>query len=508
MNYTTVKETAQNWGISIRRVNTLCNSGRVIGAQKNGSIWLIPEGAKKPTDKRKLKRIKNIDLVEFSREQLTHEKSLDKEFKKKNGIYYTPIELVELMYDELNINRESLILDPCSGMGSFIAGALKRGYSNIYGVDNDLSTVNVAKKSLKFDNIFHFDTINNAGIDTLEMLKIEKPQLIIGNPPYSPHGSFFGNLFVGSLIRSMDMIAKNGLISYIIPKNFLHVSTYEELRKTILKKYSIESIIDIKAYFKKVRGEQIILTIRNKDPETDHVFTIKELDDGKLTKEFSIRQEKFDNVIRLYKSEEDFRVYEILSNTYESLEDYCEGYIGRGRSKQEGAIAGKELRKFGYKNGSVPDKGNKIFIQNIYSAEAGVIGAFAGELEAQETVTIITDSDKATCKYLLGIIHSRLCNYYLYNYCYNASKLTMHTDRKYISQIPIVMAKGEKFDKYVKLVAKLEKVEYLSEKWHIIFEEINQQTYDIYGIGAKERNFIEESVKKIQSARWTKNELR
>jgi len=508
MNYTTVKETAQNWGISIRRVNTLCNSGRVIGAQKNGSIWLIPEGAKKPTDKRKLKKFKNINLETFSLEQISHEKSLDKEFKKKNGIYYTPIELVELIFDELNINKESLILDPCSGMGSFIAVALKRGYSNIYGVDNDLATVNVVKETLKFDNVFHYDTINNAGIDTLEMLKIDKPQLIIGNPPYSPQGSFFGNLFVGSLIRSMDMIAKDGLISYIIPKNFLHVATYEELRKTILNKYSIESIIDIKAYFKKVRGEQIILTIRNKEPDVSHTITIKELDSGKLTKEFSIYQKKFENVIRLYKSVEDFRVYEILSDTYESLEDYCEGYIGRGRSKQEGAISGKELRKFGYKNRNVPDEGNKIFIQNIYSAEAGVIGAFAGNLEAQETVTIITNSDKDTCKYLLGIIHSRLCNYYLYNYCYNASRLTMHTDRKYISQIPIVMAEGEKFDKYVELVTKLEKIDYLSDKWHDIFEKMNQLTYDIYGIDTKERKFIEKSVKKIQSARWTKNESR
>ena len=52
MEYLTVKETAQKWGISGRRINTLCNEGRIASAEKKGLMWLIPKDAEKPADLR------------------------------------------------------------------------------------------------------------------------------------------------------------------------------------------------------------------------------------------------------------------------------------------------------------------------------------------------------------------------------------------------------------------------------------------------------------------------
>ena len=52
MEYLTVKEIAEKWGISGRRVNLLCNEGRITGAEKKGFMWLIPENAVKPADLR------------------------------------------------------------------------------------------------------------------------------------------------------------------------------------------------------------------------------------------------------------------------------------------------------------------------------------------------------------------------------------------------------------------------------------------------------------------------
>lgn len=56
MEYLTSSEIAKIWGISSRRVTLLCNEGRVEGAEKKGSIWLIPEMAQKPTDPRKKRK--------------------------------------------------------------------------------------------------------------------------------------------------------------------------------------------------------------------------------------------------------------------------------------------------------------------------------------------------------------------------------------------------------------------------------------------------------------------
>ena len=47
-----IKETAEKWGITPRRVQVLCASGRIAGAAKLGREWAIPESAQKPADRR------------------------------------------------------------------------------------------------------------------------------------------------------------------------------------------------------------------------------------------------------------------------------------------------------------------------------------------------------------------------------------------------------------------------------------------------------------------------
>lgn len=48
MDYLTASEIANIWGISSRRVRTLCKEGRVKGAITKGNLWLIPNNAEKP----------------------------------------------------------------------------------------------------------------------------------------------------------------------------------------------------------------------------------------------------------------------------------------------------------------------------------------------------------------------------------------------------------------------------------------------------------------------------
>lgn len=52
MEYLSIKQTAEKWGITVRRVQSLCSEGRIPGASKIGSYWAIPADAKKPEDAR------------------------------------------------------------------------------------------------------------------------------------------------------------------------------------------------------------------------------------------------------------------------------------------------------------------------------------------------------------------------------------------------------------------------------------------------------------------------
>lgn len=52
MDYMTIKEAAEKWQLSVRRVQTICIEGKIEGAIKFGREWAIPKDAKKPSDKR------------------------------------------------------------------------------------------------------------------------------------------------------------------------------------------------------------------------------------------------------------------------------------------------------------------------------------------------------------------------------------------------------------------------------------------------------------------------
>ena len=52
MEFITVKEAAEKWGLSERRLQTMCNEGIIPGVVKFGHAWAIPNDAEKPVDKR------------------------------------------------------------------------------------------------------------------------------------------------------------------------------------------------------------------------------------------------------------------------------------------------------------------------------------------------------------------------------------------------------------------------------------------------------------------------
>ena len=52
MEYLSIRQTAEKWGISKRRIQVLCTDGRIKGAKKIDSSWVIPADALKPKDER------------------------------------------------------------------------------------------------------------------------------------------------------------------------------------------------------------------------------------------------------------------------------------------------------------------------------------------------------------------------------------------------------------------------------------------------------------------------
>ena len=52
MEYLSISQVSEKWGVSVRRIQTLCVTGRIPGATKIGSYWAIPSDAEKTKDER------------------------------------------------------------------------------------------------------------------------------------------------------------------------------------------------------------------------------------------------------------------------------------------------------------------------------------------------------------------------------------------------------------------------------------------------------------------------
>ena len=48
----TTNRAAEKWGITDRRVRTLCSNGKIGGVWREGKLWFIPDNAPKPADVR------------------------------------------------------------------------------------------------------------------------------------------------------------------------------------------------------------------------------------------------------------------------------------------------------------------------------------------------------------------------------------------------------------------------------------------------------------------------
>ncbi len=53
MEYMSAREAAEKWGLTARMINYYCANGRIRDAQKIAGVWLVPEDAARPEDRRK-----------------------------------------------------------------------------------------------------------------------------------------------------------------------------------------------------------------------------------------------------------------------------------------------------------------------------------------------------------------------------------------------------------------------------------------------------------------------
>jgi len=199
-------------------------------------------------------------------------KNIDKKTKKINGIYFTPPNTINKILNLLkpfmkNINN---ILEPSCGSCEFISILDKKFKNlNIIGIEFNKKIYNSIKNLEKNNIKIHNDNF-------LSYEKMDKFDLIIGNPPYfvikkknvEPYyyNYFNGrpNIFILFVIKSLKLLSKNGILSFVLPKNFLNCLYYDKTRKFILEKFTILNLLECNDDYIETKQETIILLIQNK----------------------------------------------------------------------------------------------------------------------------------------------------------------------------------------------------------------------------------------------------
>ncbi|MEG1609299.1 MAG: Fic family protein [Clostridia bacterium] len=104
--YITVKEAAEKWNLSDRRVRVLCEEGKIEGATRVGRAWNVPESARKPADGRIKNAKSKIQLIEEKKALLDTMRPLtDGEVARLNEEF-----IVEYTYNSNAIEGNTLTL--------------------------------------------------------------------------------------------------------------------------------------------------------------------------------------------------------------------------------------------------------------------------------------------------------------------------------------------------------------------------------------------------------------
>lgn len=217
----------------------------------------------------------------FSELTMSLTKSIGKQDKQNNGIYFTPIGIVNktLQYLEPYMENVKKVLEPSCGSGEYING-LTTLYSAL-----ELDCIEFYKPI--YDSIKSFEktiidskiSIYNEDYLTSTTIEGKKYDLIIGNPPFyvmkktdveRKYWEYFDgrpNIFILFILNSLEKLEEGGIISFILPKNFLNCLYYDKTRKHIAENYSVIVIDECNDDFIETKQETIIFIIQNNIPE-------------------------------------------------------------------------------------------------------------------------------------------------------------------------------------------------------------------------------------------------
>ena len=227
---------------------------------------------------------------EFCSRSIRLNSDLSTEYRKANGVYFTPLSARRRVFQKLaefGVAAPSTVLEPSFGSGEFLDD-LKTVYpdATVHGVEFSKEIYDAYPAS---ETLVNQDFLEYAAAPV---------DLIIGNPPYvvttlkNPEcQKGRGNLFVLFIYKCLtEHMADGSVLAFVLPTSFYNCSYYEPCRQYISKNCTVLHVETIDAKYYETGQKTMILILRKETPRNQN-FLLSLGDSVYITPDYADLQE-------------------------------------------------------------------------------------------------------------------------------------------------------------------------------------------------------------------------
>lgn len=541
--------------VKLKIVDPACGSGTfLLGAFEYLLAWHLKWYSENDPEK----WIKNKVIVKFGNDyRLTT--------SKKKEILLNNIYGVDIDAQAVEVTKLSLLLKVLENA----SGQLELGMERILpDLGNNIKCGNSLVGEDYFEGKLIVDEEERARVNPFDW-KAAFPEVfaqggfdvVVGNPPYvRPHNlepeakeyywrtykSFVkkSDLYSCFIEKSVSLLKPNGLCSFIVSNGWLRLDSFEELRKLLLDKTSIKTIVEFEDMVFDATVKTLIFVLSNgyqqdnyvkvsttqasanlstlsfsEIPQDDFKKSYKHIFDLSINKQTEqIKQKMAEKAVTLgvtfslafgLKTGDDdlFLGMEKKTNQHKPL------LRGANVHRYERTFAGEYVwyvpeKMTAHKKTARPGTSERFEQPKVLIRDTG--GALEGTYDDEgfyvKDVLVVTHStsNASSLKYLCGILNSRLMKFY-----YETSFPTLHVQRDELASLPIVINFNDPVaksahDKIISLVESMlsfhkslasaqspHEKERLEKQIKSTDEGIDKLVYELYGLSQEEIEIVE-----------------
>ena len=252
------------------------------------------------------------------------EEMVDLQERGKNGVVFTPDYIADYILEHtisFPCPPNARVIDPACGSGSFLLPAAEYLYrisrkpmqeiisEHLYGIDISGDQTRRTKVLLTLLTLltdgtadglsFHIATADSLACSWTDLFGCPDFDYIAGNPPYlnthaiskkdterlkkdfptTRRGTF--NLFYAFIEQSLRFLSERGALGFIVPNNYLSISSAEELRRLLNERRAVSMVIDFgeNLVFEPVRTYSSLLFLNRRENHTIAYSMLEKSDD-------------------------------------------------------------------------------------------------------------------------------------------------------------------------------------------------------------------------------------